>query len=246
MAVQLEYANLNLYQKLLKIQNAAAVLQKTKRGFNFNYVPEDEVLAKVTGAMQKYGVMLSVSMIPGSCEIIPREYTIIKDKKPPQEVHDVIVKVEVEYKWTNVDSPTEQISNNWLYIGQMEDASQAFGGGATYGNRYFLMKSLQLATTEADPDEYRSKQRQAVNDEEFEAKRVEEEAAAKLKQIKADIKSIGAEIIAITNNKGTVADVVAKHNNGNKNLSNIKDYSVAEIIKNELLEIKTKLNKGEK
>ena len=128
----------------------------------------------------------------------------------------------------------------------MEDASQAFGGGATYGNRYFLMKSLQLATTEADPDEYRSKQRQAVNDEEFEAKRVEEEAAAKLKQIKADIKSIGAEIIAITNNKGTVADVVAKHNNGNKNLSNIKDYSVAEIIKNELLEIKTKLNKGEK
>ena len=38
---------LNIHQKILKIADAAGVLQKTKAGFNYRYVPEEEIQAKV-------------------------------------------------------------------------------------------------------------------------------------------------------------------------------------------------------
>ena len=55
---------LNIHQKILKIADAAGVLQKTKAGFNYRYVPEEEIQAKVTACMQKYGVMLYPSIVP--------------------------------------------------------------------------------------------------------------------------------------------------------------------------------------
>ena len=58
--------DLNLHQKLLKIANMAGVLQKNKAGFNYSYVTEDEIQAKITAGMQKYGVMLYPSLVPNS------------------------------------------------------------------------------------------------------------------------------------------------------------------------------------
>ena len=74
------------------------------------------------------------------------------------------------YTWVNAEDPTERVETAWAFVGQMEDAAQAMGAGLTYANRYYLMKQLQLATTESDPDNYRSKQKAA---DEY-----EEEAAA--------------------------------------------------------------------
>ena len=34
---------LNIHQKILKIADAAGVLQKTKSGYNYKYVPEEEI-----------------------------------------------------------------------------------------------------------------------------------------------------------------------------------------------------------
>lgn len=62
---------LNLHQKLLKIADAAGILQKSKSGFNYKYVPEEEIQAKVTACMQKYGVMLYHSIVPGTLHITP-------------------------------------------------------------------------------------------------------------------------------------------------------------------------------
>ena len=47
-----EEQKLNLHQKMLKIADAAGILQKTKEGYGYKYVPEEEIQAKVTGAMQ--------------------------------------------------------------------------------------------------------------------------------------------------------------------------------------------------
>ena len=49
--------------------------------------------------------------------------------------------------------------------GQQADASQAFGSGLTYCGRYFLLKFFNVATTNDDPDNWRTRQKEAENQE---------------------------------------------------------------------------------
>ena len=50
-------------------------------------------------------------------------------------------------------------------VGQQSDASQAFGSGLTYSSRYFLLKYFNIATSDADPDAFRKKQKAAEAEE---------------------------------------------------------------------------------
>lgn len=241
-----ETEKLNIHQKILKIADAAGVLQKTKAGFNYKYVPEEEIQAKVTACMQKYGVMLYPSIVPGTLTVEPYTYQKPKAKKVKDEkgkdiivdytipVNEVIVKSEVIYTWVNTDNPEDKIECRWAYIGQMEDASQAFGAGATYGNRYYLMKALQLATTEADPDNYRSKQKEAENyDQEKEQKAAAEKLAEAVKMVVAK----GSELIKKGFTKDQIMAVVGKHNNDNSNPSSIKTVEICEAVMKEFNEL---------
>lgn len=229
---------LNIHEKLLKIANIAGILQKTKEGFNYNYVPEEEIQAKITAGMQKYGVMLYDSINPGTLTVTPIHYEKMKTEKTYKDgksvsvktmipVNEVIVTCDVTYTWVNVDNPEERVVCGWAYVGQMEDASQAFGSGATYGNRYFLLKALQLATSEADPDEYRSKQRKAEADEE---KMIEEVEKEKLSNAIKTVVEVGTKLISLGVSKTTIAETVGKHNNGEKNPACITDAETCEAI----------------
>ena len=42
---------LTLYQKLAKIRKPVEVLSKNKTGYNYKYVSDDVILAKLTGLM---------------------------------------------------------------------------------------------------------------------------------------------------------------------------------------------------
>lgn len=241
-----EKEKLNIHQKILKIAEVAGVLQKTKEGFNYKYVPEEEIQAKVTACMQKYGVMLYPSLVPGTLTVEPYSYQKQKTKTIKDEngrnkvvdyivpVNEVIVKAEVSYLWVNTDNPEDKIESHWAYIGQMEDASQAFGAGATYGNRYYLMKALQLATTEDDPDNYRSKQKQA---EAYEETKAEEERREAIKSLKQKVTDLGSKLIGKGYSKDDVVAIVAKHNSGNGNLSSIKTTEVFETISDEMTKL---------
>ncbi len=225
---------MNIYQKLLKIADMAGVLQKNKSGYNYKYVSEEEIQAKVTAGMQKYGVILIPSIVPDTLTVLPHTYDKPKTRKEKGEtveytvpVNEVIVQAEVTYTWVNTDKPDEKIECRWAYIGQMEDASQAFGAGATYGNRYYLMKALQLATTEADPDNYRSKQKEAEGYEE--TKKLKEEAEALAKAVKGVVDA-GSKLMKDGYDKETIMAVVGKHNNKNQNPSSIKSIEVCAAI----------------
>lgn len=52
-------------------------------------------------------------------------------------------------------------------VGQQGDASQAFGSGLTYANRYFMLKFFQIATPDDDPDNWRSKKEEAEQEAEM-------------------------------------------------------------------------------
>lgn len=240
----MEISQMNLHQKLLKIANIAGVLQKNKSGYNYKYVTEEEIQAKITAGMQKYGVMLYPSIKPGTLSITPYRYEKIKSKKVKDQyvdvtvpVNEVIVSAEVEYSWVNADNPCDIIRCGWAYIGQMEDASQAFGAGATYGNRYYLLKALQLATTEADPDAYRAKQKEA---EGYEESQIQKEMEEKLQAAISDVVSAGSALIKKGVSKEIVAATVAKINNGDANPSTINNISVCEQILEEFKTLKKK------
>lgn len=226
-----ESMDLNIHQKLLKIADAAGVLQKTKSGFNYKYVPEEEIQAKVTAGMQKYGVMLYNEIVPNTLEVTPYTYEKYDPKiKANKPVNEIIVKADTVYTWVNVDNPDEKIVVPWAIVGQMEDAAQALGAAETYCNRYFLMKSLQLATSEADPDVYRNKQREAENyDEDKEQKK---NAEALSKAVK-EVVETGTALISKGSTKEQIREIVAKHNNGNGNPSSITSLDVCKIVMEE-------------
>lgn len=238
---QMAVKEMNLHQRILKIADMAGVLQKSKSGYSYKYVPEEDIQAKVTAGLQKYGIMLYNSIVPGTLNVRPITYEKydpkIKQNKP---VNEVIVSADMTYTWVNVDNPEERIETTWAFVGQMEDASQAMGAGLTYANRYYLMKQLQLATTESDPDNYRSKQKEAENYE-------EEEAAKKAEEIRlASIKAVtetGSALIESGVSKDAVAAVVAKHNNGDKNPSTIPNPDISEAILAELNTLNSKRKK---
>lgn len=233
---------LNIHQKILKIADAAGVLQKTRAGFNYRYVPEEEIQAKVTACMQKYGVMLYPSIVPGTLTVEPYTYQKPKTKKVKDDkgkdvivdynvpVNEVIVKAEVIYTWVNTDDPTDKLECRWAYIGQMEDAAQAFGAGATYGNRYYLMKALQLATTEDDPDAYRSKQKEAEN---YELEKGQKAAAEELAKAVKEVVDTGSALMKKGFTKEQVMEIVGKLNNGNSNPSSIKSVEICAAVMEE-------------
>lgn len=178
--------------------------------------------------------MLYDSIIPGTFKVQPIHYEKwdpkIKGMKP---INEVIVSAEVTYTWVDVDDPAQRVETTWALVGQMEDAAQAFGAGLTYGNRYYLMKQLQLATSESDPDNYRSKQKQAEN---YEQEAAEKAAAEELAKHIKTVVDAGTKLIKSGFNKQEMMDIVAKYNNGNGNPSGIQSVEIADAILSEFTE----------
>ncbi len=157
---------MNLYQKLAKIRKQVEVLKKNKSGFNYKYVTDEEILARVTAFMDKYDVSLIPGIVHGTINHDQYHYVktkIDKTSRQPYEEHnnEIIVRADMTYTWVNNTNPEERIEVPWAVIGQQGDASQALGSGLTYSMRYFLLKYFNIATPEDDVDSWRSKQRAA-------------------------------------------------------------------------------------
>lgn len=166
-----EEKSLNLYQKLAKIRKAVEVIKKNKKGYGYTYVTDAEILSKITGFMDKLGVSLIPSIVPGSMEVSPYAYEKTKvDKEAKityqETVNEILIQADAMYTWVNDENPSEQIVVPWALVGQQADASQSFGSGLTYTYRYFLLKYFGVSTVDDDPDNWRSKQRAAAEAEE--------------------------------------------------------------------------------
>ena len=160
-----EQEQLNIYQKLAKIRKQVEVIQKNKRGYGYTYVSEEEILAKITVFMDKYHLSLIPGIVGGTTKVDPYPYKKTKTTKGgeiyEENVNEVLVSADMTWTWVNNDNPEEKVVVGWTLVGQQSDASQAFGSGLTYSDRYFLLKYFNVATTDDDPDAHRSKQRAA-------------------------------------------------------------------------------------
>ena len=162
---------LNLQQKLAKIRKMTEVIQKNKKGFNYKYTSIDEILARVTAGMDKYGVSLIPKIVHGSEAVSPHHYEKVrftKDGKQYSEpINEIITQACVVYVWVNDNNPDDFIEVPWFIVGSQQDPAQALGSGLTYGLRQFMIQFFQIATLDDDdPDNWRSKQRDAEKAEE--------------------------------------------------------------------------------
>lgn len=160
---------LNIYQKLAKIRKQVEVIQKNKSGYGYKYVSEDEILAKISVFMDKYDLSLIPNVRQGTTVVTPYTYKKLKTTKGGdfyEEINnEILVSSDMIWSWVNNENPEERLDVEWALVGQQSDASQAFGAGLTYANRYFLLKFFNIATPDADPDSFRAKQRAAESAE---------------------------------------------------------------------------------
>ena len=163
---------LNIYQKLAKIRKPVEILQKNKSGYGYKYVTEDVILSKITGLMNKLGVSLIPSIKYGTTEVTPYSYLKTKSTQKgdiyEEHVNEILVKCDMEWQWVNNENPEDRVVVPWAMVGQQSDASQAFGSGLSYSSRYFLLKYFNAATSDDDPDNWRSAQKEAEKAEEKE------------------------------------------------------------------------------
>lgn len=156
---------MNLYQKLAKIRKQVEVIRKNKKGFNYSYVSDDEILARVSVFLDKYGISLIPNVSMSTLKVEPYTYKKTKVSKQgeiyEETVNEVLVSADMTWTWVNNNKPEERINVDWVLVGQQADASQALGSALTYTNRYFLLKFFNIATPDNDPDNFRGKQREA-------------------------------------------------------------------------------------
>lgn len=192
-------SELNIYQKLAKIRKQVEIMKKDARAYGYNYVKEEDILAKVTAFMDEYGLALTPAVVPGTMNVMPYTYKKTKSTKQgaiyEENVNENLVWGDMTYTWTNIDNPEETIVVPWVMVGQQADASQAFGSGLTYTNRYFLLKYFNVSTSDDDPDAWRAKQREA---EDAAAKMVAEEVVkiidTTIKDFMREHKDKGADV----------------------------------------------------
>ena len=192
-------SELNIYQKLAKIRKQVEIMKKDARAYGYNYVKEEDILAKVTAFMDEYSLSLTPGIVPGTLNVMPYTYKKTKSTKGGQiyeeNVNENLVWGDMTYTWRNVECPEEEIIVPWIFVGQQADASQAFGSGLTYTNRYFLLQYFNVSTSDDDPDAWRAKQREA---EDAASKMVAEEIIkvidAQIRDYLRDHKDAGAKI----------------------------------------------------
>lgn len=160
---------LNIYQKLAKIRKQVEIMKKDTKAYGYYYTKEEDILAKITVFMEKYNLSLIPGIVPGTTVVSPYTYkkTKVTNKGDIYEenVNEVLVSSDTTWTWVNNDNPAEQITVPWAMVGQQADASQSFGSGLTYSSRYFLLKYFNVATSNDDPDHFRSKQKTAEAEE---------------------------------------------------------------------------------
>lgn len=157
--------NLNIYQKLAKIRKQVEVIQRNKKGYGYTYVSEDEILAKISGFMDKYSLSLIPSVIHSSAVVTPYHTKKTKSTNEgeiyEENVNEVLVSADMVFTWVNNENPNERVDVPWILVGHQSDGSQSFGSGLSYAMRYFLLKFFNIATPDDDPDKWRSKQKAA-------------------------------------------------------------------------------------
>jgi hypothetical protein len=210
---------MNIYQKLIAIKKEIKFFTKDTKGYNYQYVSGNQVLAMIKDKMDELGVILE----PHVSHRETRTYECIvgavgKEKK----VSNYIIDAPMTYQWVNTDNPEDRAICEWSLYGVQEDPSKAFGSALTYSERYFLLKYFGVPTDELDPDFLKKgKKEKDKSPEEIAKENEEAEKSKTLDSIKKEIDTVAKRISALPK---IVTDT-------NEELKNPKIIKMIEVIK---------------
>lgn len=206
-------------------------MKRDAKGYGYYYTKEESILAKITTFMEKYNLSLIPNIVPGTTRVEPYSYTKTKSTNKgdiyEEVVNEILVQADTTWTWVNNDNPEERIVVNWAMVGSQSDASQSFGSGLTYSSRYFLLKYFNVSTSNDDPDNFRSKQKEAEDEAD---KMVTDKIIEEIDTI------VKAHLTEFPDDKDVVKKVASKYSKGGNYFSINKSVSAAKLLE-ELKEI---------
>lgn len=131
---------MNIYEKLITLKAEVGGFSKDAAGYKYKYVSGSQVLGEIKDILERLKLL-----------VYPQELKHTHFEKVDG-TKDFIVYGDIKYVIVNAEKPEEKIVVDWLYYGQQDEVSKAFGSGLTYAERYFFLKFLGLPTDDEDPD----------------------------------------------------------------------------------------------
>lgn len=166
---------LNIYQRLLKITEELKTVEKNlnvqvTKNNSYKAVGERDVLDAVKPLEVKYGVY---SYAYDRKVIDSGELVSTRKDYQTGEYHDIkqlYLRLEVTYRFINVDNPTEYIDIK-TYGDGIDTGDKATGKAMTYADKYALLKAYKISTGE-DPDQEPSGELKSYKDEKASEKQI--------------------------------------------------------------------------
>lgn len=138
---------MNIYEKLIEVRKAVPYLQKEVKGHQYNYVSSSQVLSAVRRRMDEVGLML----IP---TITNTKVTAESDGKRTT----YFTELWIDFTWVNAEKPDETVKSSWYGQGIDIAGEKGVGKALTYAEKYYLLKTFNIATDKDDPDSFQDKQ----------------------------------------------------------------------------------------
>lgn len=156
---KIELDGLNIYQKLLIIQQKINGLGKDKDGESnkYKYVTGDKLLGYVKPLMNELRIILKQEII--SIDNVRQDYATRSGSKS-----EINSKVMFRFTWVDVD--TKEKDENLFGANGQNGWDKGVGSALTYSERYFLLKFFHIATDEDDIDNPDSKQESKLTEQE--------------------------------------------------------------------------------
>ena len=161
-------SELNIYQRLLKITEELKTVEKNlnvpvSSKNSYKAVSERDVLDAVKPLEAKYGVYSYAydRKIIENGELVSNKKDFqtgeIKEQK------QLYMRLEVTYRFVNVDNPSEYIEIK-TYGDGIDTGDKATGKAMTYADKYALLKAYKISTGD-DPDQEASDELKSYKDE---------------------------------------------------------------------------------
>ena len=142
---------LNVYQRLAEVRKAVPYLKKEQKGAQYQYVGSSDVLGSLHAKINEVGLML----IP---EIVGHLVTSSERTNAKGNIsNEYFTELEMTMTWVNIDDPSDIAKVSWYAQGVDLAGEKGVGKALTYAEKYFLLKTFNIATDKDDPDAFQEK-----------------------------------------------------------------------------------------
>jgi hypothetical protein len=134
---------MNIYEKLIEVRKTVPYLQKENKGHQYQYVGSSQVLSAVRAKMDAMGLLLIPSV---------KSHTVNIENANGRTTY--FTELEMDFIWVNAEKPDEKITCPWYGQGIDIAGEKGVGKALTYAEKYFMLKSFNIATDKDDPDAF--------------------------------------------------------------------------------------------